>query len=145
MNVEDAAHAIAHDYPGGLALLAERMGIGRTVFNGKVNPNDKGHVLGLVESLRMQQLANRFDILYAMADELGFVCMKKPDACGDVEVALLLANTCSEFGDYMREITEAMSDRTVTKNEAKRMQKELLELITAATRLNSHLTALSDR
>jgi len=143
MNVEDAAHAIAHEYEGGFETLALRMGIGAKVFNGKVNPNDKGHVLGLVDSLRMQQLTGRYDILYAMADTLGHVCIKRPDVeCG--EVSKLLSTFCVEFGDYMREVDRSMSDRKITPNEAKRLQKELIEMICAATRLNASLTNMVD-
>lgn len=144
MNVEDAAHAIAHEYEGGFETLAVRMKIGAKVFNGKVNPNDKGHILGLVESVRMQQLTGRNDILFAMADTLGHVCIKLPDVTDD-EVSKLLASFCGEFGDYLKEVDKAMSDSKVTPNEAKRLQKELIEMIGAATRLNSRLSGMAGK
>jgi len=136
MNIEDAAHLIAHEYKGGLEALALRMKIGSKVFNGKVNPNDKGHILGLVESVRMQQLAERYDILYAMSDALDHVCIKKPSIeAGDMAHAI--SSTCAEFGDFLRQIDNTMKDHRVTRNELKKVQKELAELIAAANGLMS--------
>ena len=142
MNVLDAAHQIAHEYPGGAPALAVRMGFkSPKVFEGKVNPNDPTHILGLLEALRMQELSERYDILYAMADQLGHVAIRLPDV-DNGDVSRLLADFCGEFGDYMREIDKSMSDKRVTPNEAKRLQKELIEMIAAATRLNSRLTQM---
>lgn len=146
MNVMDAAHRIAHEYEGGCDVLAMRMGIGRVVFSGKVRPNDKTHILGLVEAVRMQQLAGRRDILNAMADELGCVCLPKPDTqdMGE-DMATMIADSCAEFGDYMREIDTALRDKKVTPNKLKRLQKELLELICAATRIHSRMAGMTRR
>lgn len=136
MNVQDAAHLIGSEYPGGAKALAVRMDIGAAVFTGKLSPADKAHVLGLVESVRMQQLAGRFDILYAMAEELDHVCIRKP-AFESADVSEATATVCVEFGQFLNEVTETMKDKTVTKNELKRMQKELTELIASDTTLNA--------
>lgn len=146
MNVEDAAHRIAHECDGGFEALAVRMGIGAKVFGGKVNPQDKGHLLGLVESVRMQQLTGRKDILHAMADTLDCVCLAKPtadDTTGDITT--LISRTCAEFGDYLRETDKALHDKVVTPNKVKCLQKELLELICAATRLHTRMATMSER
>ena len=140
MNVLDAAHGIAHEY--GCEEMAGRLGIRPKVFNSQVNPNDPTHVLGLMTAVRMQQLANRYDILHSMAETLGFVAIKTPQV-GDGEVSSLLAHTCAEFGDYLREVEKAYSDKRVTANEVKRMQKELIELISAATALHSKMESLA--
>ena len=70
MNIQDAAHRIGHEYPGGAVALAHRMGINPTVFNSKLNPNNATHHLTLAEAQRMQQLTGRTDILEAMASGL---------------------------------------------------------------------------
>lgn len=140
MNMLDAAHLIGHEYPGGAKALAERLGINQVVFNSKLNPNTITHHLTLVEALRMQQMANRFDILHAMADELGFVCIRKPTV-GDDCLTLSITRACAEFGDFMREVNETLQDDNVRPNELRDVQKELLELIAAATGLNGLLEA----
>jgi hypothetical protein len=140
MNMLDAAHLIGHEYPGGAKTLAERLGINQVVFNSKLNPNTTTHHLTLIEALRMQQIADRFDVLHAMADELGFVCIRKP-MIGDDCVTLSITRTCAEFGDFMREVNETLQDNNVTANELREVQKELLELIAASTALNRLLEA----
>ena len=142
MNVHDAAHAIAHEY--GIGALAERLGVGKQVLNNKVNPNCASSVLSLNEAVRMQQLTGRYDILYAMADTLGHVCMPVPHV-DDSDVATMLAHACGEFGDYLREVEASLVDKRVTPNEVKRMQKELLEMISAANALHAKLASMTGR
>ena len=142
MNVLDAAHRIAHEAEGGLDALAVRMQIGPRVFNGKVNPNDKGHLLGLVEAVRMQQLTGRYDILYSMAETLDHVCIKKPSIEAD-DIGHAISTTCAEFGDFLRQIDSTMKDGQVTKNELKKVQKELAEMIAAANALHAIVASKS--
>ena len=144
MNIEDAAHRIGHEYPGGAGILAQRMGMNPVVFNSKLNPNTKTHHLSMVEALRMQQLAGRADILHAMAEALGYVAVPLPQVHDD-DVAHALAATCAEFGDYLRRVDESMRDGKVTPNEVKRLEKELTEMVAAATHLQSILAGLSAR
>lgn len=134
MNVQDAAHSIAHDY--GVEAMAVRLGIRYKVLNSQVNPNDPTHVLGLVTAVRMQQLAGRYDILYAMAESLDHVCIRKPSMT-DIDVSEATATVCVEFGHFIQEVTETMRDKKVTRNELKKMQRELTDLIAAATSLHS--------
>ena len=144
MNVMDAAHRIAHECDGGCDALAARMGIGKVVFSGKVRPNNTTHILGLVEAVRMQQLTGRRDILHAMADDLDCVCLPKPSVedMGD-DMAVMIAKTCAEFGDYMREVDVALHNHRVSPNELKRLQKELIELICAATRIHTRMATMT--
>lgn len=140
MNIRDAAHLIAHEAPGGLEALAMRMGIGYKVFNAKCNPNDDQHVLGMIEALRMQQLTGRADILFAMADALDYICIKKPSV-ETTDLAHQIAITCAEFGDFLRQIDTTMKDGRVTRNELKKVQKELAEMIGAANTLQALIAA----
>lgn len=134
MNIIDAAHRMGHEFPGGAGALAVRMGIGHAVFNSKLNPNTATHHLTLVESVRMQQITGQFEILQAMASELGHVAIPLPTVA-DGEISRAIAHTCAEFGDYMRQVDTSLLDGHVTANEKKRLEKELTELISAATGL----------
>jgi len=142
MNVLDAAHRIAHEYPGGAEALAPRMGIGPAVFRSKLNPTTETHHLTLREAVRLQQLALRYDVLHAMADELGHVAIPLP-AVADGEVAHALARTCAEFGEYLGRIDQALRDGEVTPNELKRLEKELTEMIAQAAHMQSLLAGMS--
>lgn len=141
MNVQDAAHGIAHDY--GVELMAGRLGIRPKVLNSQVNPNDPTHVLGLNTAVRMQQLADRFDILYAMAESLDHVCIRKPSVV-PAEINSAIASSCVEFGEFIQKVTDSLKDGKVTRAEARQCQKELTELIAAATTLQSMLAARAE-
>lgn len=143
MNVEDAAHAITYDFPGGLKILADRMGIhGRTVFNGKVNPADKGMCLawlrrfGCSSSQDVSTSCMRWQMTLAMyASSVRILPGTKMFlACWRMCVANS-ATSCAK-------IDETLFDKKVSRNEAKELQRELLELIAAATHLNSKLESM---
>lgn len=78
MTPTDAALAVGHDYPGGCASLAPRMGMPVALLRAKLNPNDKRHHPTIAEAVIMQMLAGDHRILFAMAEELGYVCMPAP-------------------------------------------------------------------
>lgn len=142
MNIQDAAYMVGHDYPGGAGALADRMGIVRAVFNSKLNPNTATHHLTLVEALKMQQLSGRFDVLYAMAEACGFVCLPLP---GEVHenVDRDIAALCKEFGDYVSQVSQALDDGRITPNELHRCEKELSEMLAAAQVLQAALAGIS--
>lgn len=141
MNIQDAAHMMGHEYPGGAGALADRMGIQRAVFNSKLNPNTTTHHLTLVEALRMQQLSQRFDILFAMAEACGFVCV--PSVANDAEtIERGIASLCKEFGEFLSGVTTAIQDGTVTGNELKDSERELSELISSAQSVQASLAAM---
>lgn len=142
MNVIDAAHAVVHDYPGGTPALAPRLNMAPAVLRGKVNVNDTGHHLTVTEALRIQQLTGDHRIFMAEADELGYVAMPKPQV-DDIDVGGALTRLCGEFGDYLRRVDESMRDGKVTTNERRTLERELLEMITAATHLQSMLSKTS--
>lgn len=145
MNIIDAAHMIGHEYPGGAGALASRIGIGHVVFNNKINPNNTTHHLTLVEALRMQQLAGRNDILFAMAEALGFVCLAMPSADHCANVDREIAVVCKEFGEYIASVTKAVEDGNVTGNELKRSEHELADLIATAQALQATLASMNQR
>lgn len=142
MNIQDAAHRIGHEYPGGAVALAHRMGIGPVVFNSKLNPNTLTHHLSLAEAQRMQLLTGRTDILEAMADELGYVVVKIPDCAHDVDIAKATRKAVIEFGEWINQIDRSLDDGAVTQNELKAIEKELVEMMAQAQRLTAALASV---
>lgn len=140
MNIEDAAHRVGHDSPGGVAALAPRMGMSQAVLNSKINPNTRTHHLSISEMIRMEQLTGRVDMLFAHAEALGYVAVPVP-CIGDDNVDHAITTACAEFGDYLRTVGDALGDKRVTPNEAKKLEKELVEMMSAATHLQALLTA----
>lgn len=142
MNIQDAAHRIGHEYPGGAAALAHRLGIGPAVFNSKLNPNTTTHHLGLLEAHRMQQLTGRTDILEAMADDLGYVLVKIPDCAHDVDIAKATRKAVVEFGEWMGQIDVALDDGNVSQSELRSIEKELIEMMSQAQKLTAALATI---
>ena len=142
MNVLDAAHRIGHEYPGGTEALALRVGIRPAVLRAKLNPNADTNHLTIVESVRIQQIAGRKDILQAMALELNAAVIDLP-AYEDKDVAGAILQTVAEFGAYMADIHAALDDNRITPNELKHLEQDLIKVIADASRLQSLLAGMS--
>ena len=143
MNIQDAAHRIGHEYPGGAIALAHRMGINSTVFNSKLNPNNTTHHLTLAEAQRMQLLTGRADILEAMASELGFVVIHRPGCAEGCDIPAVTRRSMVEFGDWMREVDASLTDGKVTLNEVRAIERELVQMIAQAQTLTACLSAMT--
>jgi hypothetical protein len=134
MNINDAIHLFTSDVPGGAEALAIRMGQDPVQFRSKANPNIDRAYFRPGELVQMQQLENRFGILYAMADECDHVCIPKPtvpEGC----VMEAITSLSKEFSDVLQVATQTISDGRFSDNDRKRVQKELTELIASAGRL----------
>lgn len=140
MNVIDAAYGVVHDYPGGSVALAPRMKMSHAILRGKVNPNDAGHHLTLVESVRLQALTGDHRILFAEADELGYMLVRLPDIdAGDFTSEAM--RTVKEFGEFIGKCGEVMADNTVSKNELRAVERELIDAMAHITRLHQLIAA----
>lgn len=71
-SVLDAVYHTVRNYPGGAEALATRMGCSANVLRNKVSPNKDTHHLRLDEAVAMMALTGDAQVLYAMADELGY-------------------------------------------------------------------------
>lgn len=140
MNVIDAAHAVVHDYPGGSEPLAKRMGMAGAILRGKVNENDKGHHLTLVEAVRLQHLTGDHRIIQAEAEEMGYMLVHLPD-CEDADFGQAAMRSIKEFGEFVGSCEESLRDGKVTKNEMRRIEKELLEALAHMSRLHQLISA----
>lgn len=142
MNIQDAAHRIGHEYPGGAVALAHRMGMNPTVLNSKLNPNTKTHHLTLAEADLMQHLTGRNDIVEAMADGLGYMLIHKPGMVDGGDIPATTRRSVIEFGQWMDAIDTALSDGRVTPNEVRAIERELIHLITQAQSLTAALSSM---
>lgn len=129
-DVSDAAYRVAHEFPGGVPALAQRMGMSSSTLMKKVGLTVDTHHLSLREAVHMQAVTGRFDVLYAMAKSLDHVCLPVPDqAAGDVHARM--AAVGAEVGDVFREVQRVLADGRVTPNERKRVATQVAEAIAA--------------
>ncbi|MFC0677499.1 phage regulatory CII family protein [Lysobacter korlensis] len=119
MNVVDAAHQTVKSYPGGAESLGPRVGIGPAVLRSKVNPNTTTHHLTLAEASEVMGVTGDHRILHALAAEHGYTlqAIEAPQDGASILQAVLQANAAE--GAFDRELQTALSDNTITANEAR--------------------------
>lgn len=137
MNVNDAAYATVHDYPGGAESLAPRLGpvddegrkrpMSPAVLNSKVNPNTNTHHLTLAEAQRIMMLTGDCRILEAQAQELHKVCIDVPDFEGVADLELLdgyMALVADE-GKFATDFREALADGKIERREFEKLRDDV--------------------
>jgi hypothetical protein len=119
VNVDDAAYATVHDYPGGSESLAPRLGMSAAILRGKVNPKDKGHHLTLAEANKAIGLTGDLRILQALAVEYRQVMLPidEGDDASDMAVLEAIAAMWSSNGDLGTAVHHALSDNVLTRRE----------------------------
>lgn len=141
LDVLDAAYHTVHNYPGGVAALALRMGVSANTLTHKVNLNNTTHHLTLREALSMQHMSGNVAVLQAMAEALGYVCVKaKPAATGNP--LHQVAEMSSEFADVLRAACDAIATGDVSPNAMRRFDYQVAELQAAANAVAGTLRAM---
>lgn len=116
MNVQDAAYATVHSYPGGSESLAPRIGMSAAVLRGKVNPNNDRNVLSLAEADAIMGVTGDHRLLHALAAEHGYTLQPVGgDRPGDLLGAVLA--TAAAKGELAAVIAKAISDGVVSQND----------------------------
>jgi hypothetical protein len=120
MSIDDAIYRTVHNYPGGVAALAARMGVSPNTLTHKVNPNNATHHLHPRELVAMQFLSGDVTVLHAMAAALGYSCTPcGPDqAEGDPVEAFM--HLQSSFGELVKSIADPLA----------RMQGDAAKMVT---------------
>ena len=142
MDPVDAAFQIAQSHPGGVANLAQRMGMNAGTLQNKLNPNNTTHHLTLKEAVALQVVANNAAILQAMAAQLGFACSRAtPDQAGGDPVEMFM-HLQGEFAELVRAAAEPLKrGDAVTRTEIRRIEYQANEAIAAIGHLVATLRA----
>ncbi len=141
LDVLDAAYHTVHEYPGGVAALAVRMRMSSNTLTHKVNLNNSTHHLTLREAVAMQHMSGNVAVLQAMAEALGYVCVKaKPAASGDPLHQVM--EMTAEFADVLHAASDAISSGSVTPNAMRRFDHQVAELQAAANALAGTLRSM---
>jgi hypothetical protein len=145
VNVADAAYRTVHDYPGGSASLAPRLGMKQAVLNSKVNPHTTTHHLTLAEASLLMGMTNDFRMLHALNAEHGHVAQlaeAAPDS-GGLLGTVLRANAAE--GNFDRILEEALADNLITPNEFKLVADAGLKSMEALQALVARIRAASEQ
>ena len=130
LEIRDAIYHAAHSGPGGVAVLAARMGLPVSTLTHKVNPNNTTHNIFPRELVALQELTGSAAPLHAMADRLGYTCTRAtPDQSGGCPVEAFMALQCA-FADLVRAVADPLQGGAtdVTKNEMRRAENQAAEL-----------------
>lgn len=124
MNVQDAAYATVHGYPGGSESLAPRLGMSPAVLRGKVNPNNDRNILSLAEADAMMGVSGDHRILHALAAEHGYTLQPVEGEADPVSCLMgaVLATSAAK-GDLSDVLSRALEDQVITPNEMAEIHK----------------------
>lgn len=145
MNVLDAAFHLVHDKAhGGSSGLAPRMGKTHQALSAEV-AGKAGSKFGLEDAVKVQLLTGKSPILYAMAAELGEMCIPLPDLHTEVnaQAAAKVSVVAQDFGKLMSELAEDLADNKISDNELARIEAKWGELIGAGQAMLKHLTSMN--
>ena len=151
MNVADACFALVHDYPGGAEALGPRLGKLGTSLSAEVriappggscsaDPKRTPAKLGVLDAVRVSQMANDLRILNAFAAELGCMVVRLPQMdSAETPAAADVARVAQGFSDLMCGVASTLADRRVTDVELADVEREVGVLVATTQRLLSSL------
>lgn len=144
MHLLDTAYHVVHDYPGGPASLAPRLGKSAATLCHEVAGSDRAK-LGLMDAAKITQLTGDLRVLYAFAENCGQMCLPLPQA-GSVAtdgVMLELAQASERFAGMCREVANGMADGCISDNELQAIERVRGELLTELAQLGESLRQLN--
>lgn len=144
MNIMDAAYNTVHDYPGGAAALAPRIGMkSQAVLNSKVNPNTDTHHLTLLEASKLMAMTGDYQILQSLNAEHGKIAIDLPEIpeCRDIALTDIVLNIGMGGGDVCSVFKEMMADGRITAGEAQDMSKIIHQMHMHLAQLDTQIQA----
>jgi hypothetical protein len=142
-----ACYHAAHDYPGGLPVLASLLNKPLGTLQKKLNPNVDTHLLTLEEAahiLRITKDARILDALGAEGDAVWFRPDEVPTAPADLDV--LSSSTClmSRSVAVIEELEDALADGKIDAEERARLNERFMRLNQAAQHVSETARQFED-
>jgi hypothetical protein len=128
--IEQSAHHLVANF--GADNFAALLHKNPNTIRNEVNSHVTGAKLGLVDAVRMMQLACNFELLQQVCMECGFIAVPLPknlmtDSC----VVKSLTHWQAKFGETAQTIHWALEDNFITPNEKLAIQRVGLQKIAA--------------
>lgn len=130
MNFKDACYHAVHEYPGGAASLAPRMGLAVSTLQNMASPSQEAHGWNVARLRQLLAFTRDMRPLDALCEEAGGVFVPCAIFAGVSDVALLetVTHMCKEFGDVSGALNEAMADGNITEREFDTIKQQVYEL-----------------
>lgn len=146
MKVEDALFHAVHDYEGGAAALAVRMGLGVSTLYSMANPRDVAHEWPLKRFRQVVAFTGDMRPIHALCEENGGVFLPVAESSADLPGALQqMVNLCAECGVVARGVADAIKDGRVTQAELAAIETHIFQMIALGAQLGRQLRADSER
>ncbi len=130
-----ACYHAAHDYPGGLPVLAVMMDKPIDTLRKKLNPNQETHLLTLEEASHILRITKDKRILDALGAE-GDAVWFRPDevsaAPADLDVLSSGTSLMSRSVAVIQELEDALADGKIDAKERARLNERFMRLSQAA-------------
>lgn len=149
INQHDARYNLARAYPGGIEMLARRMGMSVNVLRNKLAPGIKTHVITdeedslIIEYCEEARVVDPCRALIAKNWRHRLIAFPLPDAdhLSSSDLAQAMCHTVKEFADVMSTTSNALADGKVSVAEMDVMEKEMQEALAALCELRDRVRA----
>jgi len=131
--LKEALQAWAKAAPMTLKLQADLLGIPESTLANALNPNIDNmhyHLRWLIPHTLLLGDLGALDYLEACVGRVAFPLPEVPECVADLQAEL--ARTIKEFGDVVTTAGQALEDGRILRNEVKRIEREIHELVRQA-------------
>lgn len=143
INQHDARYNLARDYPGGIEMLAKRMGMSAPVLRNKLAPGIKSHHINdeedslIIEYCQEAKVADPCRALMAKNYRHGLIAFPMPqvDHLSDQDLTQALCRAMKECSDVTASASAALRDRKIDAKELDDLEKEVQEALVAIVEL----------
>ena len=144
--LEQSIYKTVHDFKGGAARLAAKLGANAGTLSNKANPGMEGHCLNLRESIPLQIITNDFRILHSYATSLNHVAIAigQYDGVSDLALLDIWAECDIKDGEMAAEVKAALADGNITKCELNRIRAAMFASFEPRLELLNRLEGLCD-
>jgi hypothetical protein len=147
MNVLDAFHQTVHSAPGGCEAIAVRMNLSAGVLRNKANPNSATNKATLEEADRLMGITGDYQMLHALAQNHGYVCVKMEEGAdaSDMAVLEMVTRVWATSGDVGAELTAALADGRITQAELERVRAAVKKTEQALEAVVARLAGMAEK
>lgn len=136
MSPRDAFCHLVHDFPGGAAALAVRLGVAKWTLAHKADFNCTTHQPTFIEVVKAEQLTGDHRPLYAHAETLGYRCVRMQyEIPNDTGLLPAVNRFARETAEALKAMSDALEDGRITETEIRRFEKEVADIAPRAVAL----------
>lgn len=134
LDILDVIYRTVHDFPGGAAALAPRMGMSVDVLRQKANVNNPQHVFHPRQLLDLMYFTGNDAVLHAMAEHMGRVVLNASPDDSDGNLHLALAKLQGHYAEVVRHTADLLAGMeaapacSLSSNDVRRVQFHVQEV-----------------